>query len=247
MPVLLSASFGPVATVFLVFFAVCAVAILFYLIPEIIRYSKVSALNASSRRDAHFASELLSVYLKKGSIIEGPYMLRSDTDAKPSADVIVVCQGGIIVLSVDDREGSFETPKNGVWTLRDENGVTRVPNLLERGMYYVNACATIAKRNGISCPIYNLVLLSNDDVEYDEAYGDGILACDEVVPCIRKLSKKQKITAEEAKRLQNLIMQNDSYCRKLFMGSSSSREKRNGEIEPEIDDVYSVDSDPYDN
>jgi hypothetical protein len=60
------------------------------------------------------------------------------------------------------------------------------------------------------------------------------------------MSDRLEAVRDEAKRLQGLIRQNDSYCRKLFMGSSSSREKRNGDIAPEIDDVYSVDSDSYD-
>lgn len=244
MYAILSGGFGPVATAFLIVFAVCAVAILFYLIPEIIRWARVSRLNDSGRRDAHYASELLSVYLNK-NVIEGPYVLRSDKDVKPNADLIVVCTGGIIIVSVDDREGFFETPKEGIWTLRSEDRVNKIPNLFEKGMYYVNACATIAKRNGISCPIFNLVLLSGEEVEYDEAYGEAILTSDEFVSCMKRLSKKQRITSEEVKRLIALIRQNDSYCRRLFVGTSL-REKHN-DIAPEIEDSYDIESDSDEN
>lgn len=215
MTVVLGGAFTPVICIVLVMLALLAVAVLFYLIPEIMRYSKVSELNSRSIRDRRFAFELLSVYFKK-NVIENPYLLRTDKDCRPDADLVVVCEGGIIVLTVEYREGYFETPKNGDWTYRFENEVQRIPNPFERGMYYANACSNIAKRNGISCPVFNLVLLSNDEVEYNDASGDGVLTNDMLVPCVRSIKSRQKISASETVRLTELIKQNDRSCRKLF-------------------------------
>ena len=219
MAAILSGAFGPGACITLVILALLATAILFYLIPEITKYSKVNKLNSSRIRDKRFATGLLSVYFKK-NIVENPYLLRTDKDCRPDADLLIICEGGIIVLSVEDREGYFETPKKGIWTLRNSEEVKRIPNLFERGLHYANACANIAKRNGIACPIFNLVLLSDDNAEYDEASGDGILTNDMLVSCIKSIKNKQKISSEEVARLVELFKQNDSHCRKLFVESA---------------------------
>ncbi len=219
MMLVLSGGFTVGVCIWLAILSVLAVCVLLYLVPEIMKYAKVNKLNGSHVRDKRFASGLLSVYFKK-NVIENPYLLRTDKDCRPDADVVVVCEGGIVVISVEAREGYFVTPKKGVWTVQNGDEVKRIPNLFERGMYYVNACSNIAKRNGISCPIYNLVLLSDDNAEYDEASGDSVLTNDILISCIRSLKRKEKLTSDEVSRLVELFKQNDSYCRKLFVESA---------------------------
>ncbi len=238
MAIMLSGAFTPTVCVVLVILALLAVATLFYLIPEIMKYSKVNKLGSSGIRDKRFASELLSVYFKK-NVIENPYLLRSDKDCRPDADLLVVCEGGIIVLTVEDREGYFETPKNGDWTYRFEDEYQRIPNPFERGMYYANACSNIAKRNGISCPVYNLVLLTNDDAEYNDASGDGVLTNDMLIACVKSIKYKRKISVEETNRLIELIKQNDSHCRKLFgVESFDDYLEDDGESGSSIADIF---------
>ncbi len=217
--VVLSGGFTPFVCTVLAALALVALGVLVYLVPELVKYYKVTKLNKSRVRDKRFAADLLSLYFKN-NVIKNPYMLRSDKDCRPDADLMVVCEGGIVVISVDDRPGFYETPKKGIWTLSSYGEVTRINNLFERGMYYVNACANIARRNGISCPIFNLVLLSDDEADYDKASGDGVVTNDILVACIRSIKKKEKITSDDVSRLISLINQNDLYCRKLFVGSS---------------------------
>ncbi len=237
----LTSGFTPLVCVTLVILALGAVAILFYLIPEIIKYCKVEKLNKSKVRDKRFASELISLYFKN-NIVKNPYLLRSDKDTRPDADLVVVCEGGIIVISVEDRAGFYETPKKGIWTLTSYGEVKRIPNMFERGMYYVAACANMAKRNGISCPIFNLVLLSHEDADYNKATGDGIITSDILIACIKSIKRKAKISAEEVEKLIGLLQQNDTYCRKLFVGKSyddSFIDK--SEPTPEIEDTAESD------
>ena len=237
----LSNGFTPLVCVALVILALCAIAILFYLIPEIIKYCKVSKLNKSRIRDKRFASELLSLYYKN-NVVKNPYLLRSDKDCRPDADLVVVCEGGIVVISVEDRPGFYETPKKGIWTLSNYGEVKRIPNLFERGMYYVSACANIARRNGISCPIFNLVLLSDYSADYDKATGDGVITNDILVACIKSIKRKAKISAEEVAKLVELLKQNDTYCRKLFVGISyDDGFIDKSEPTPEIEDTAEID------
>ncbi|MBQ5601726.1 MAG: NERD domain-containing protein [Clostridia bacterium] len=237
----LSSGFTPFVCVTLVILALVAVAILFYLIPEIIKYCKVEKLNKSKVRDKRFASELISLYFKN-NVVKNPYLLRSDKDTRPDADLVVVCEGGIIVISVEDRAGFYETPKKGIWTLTDCGEVKRIPNMFERGMYYVAACANMAKRNGISCPIFNLVLLSHEDADYNKATGDGIITSDILIACIKSIKRRAKISAEEVDKLVALLHQNDSYCRKLFVGKSYDEGFIDrSEPTPEIEDTAETD------
>lgn len=215
MPVL-SGTFTAGKAVILTVLALAEIAILFYLIPEISKYSKVNELNKREIKDKRFAASLLSVYFKD-SVIESPYLLRSDEECSPCADVIVVCEGGIIVLTVEDRPGYFETPKTGEWVIRHEDSIKRIPSPFERGMHYVGACSTIAKRNGISCPIYNLVLLSNEEAEYSGNSSDGVLTNDLLISCIKKIKEKHKMSTSEAQMLVRLIKQNGAYYKKLFV------------------------------
>ena len=236
----LSSGFTPLVCVTLVILAIAALAILVYLIPEIIKYCKVNKLNKSRIRDKRFASELLSLYFKN-NVIKNPYLLRSDKDARPDADLVVVCEGGIVVISVEDRPGFYETPKKGIWTLSNYGEVKRIPNLFERGMFYVSACANIARRNGISCPIFNLVLLSDDTADYDKGTGDGVITNDILVACIRSIKRKAKITTEEVAKLVELLQQNDTYCRKLFVGKSyDDGFIDKSEPTPEIEDTADI-------
>lgn len=225
MMLVLSGAFTAGKVVFLTALALAAIAVLFYLIPEIAKYTKVNELNSRDIRDKRFAAALLSVYFKD-NVIEAPYLLRSDKDCPPSADVVVVCEGGIIVLTVEDRPGYFETPKTGDWVWRTEDSVQRIPNPFDRGMYYVGACSNIAKRNGISCPIYNLVLLSNDEVEYSGNSGEGVLTNDILISCIKKIKDKHKMSTSEAQMLVRLIKQNGAYYKKLFVSDDFDDEPR---------------------
>lgn len=216
MMLVLSGAFTAGKAVILTVLALAAIAVLFYLIPEIAKYTKVNELNARGIRDKRFAAALLSVYFKD-NVIEAPYLLRSDKDCLPSADVVIVCEGGIIILTVEDRPGYFETPKTGEWVWRHEDNVRRIPNPFDRGMYYVGACSNIAKRNGISCPIYNLVLLSNDEVEYSGNSGEGVLTSDVLISCVKKIKGRRKMSTSEAQMLVRLIKQNGAYYKKLFV------------------------------
>ena len=243
---ILNGAFTTGVCIWLCILALMAIAVLFYLIPEIMKYAKVNKLNRSNIRDKRFVSGLLSVYFKK-NVIENPYLLRTDKDCRPDADVLVVCEGGIVVISVEDREGYFVTPKQGVWTVQNGEDIKRIPKLFERGMYYVSACSNIAKRNGISCPIFNIVLLSDDNAEYDESLGDSVLTNDILISCIKRMKRKEKLTSDEVEHLVELFRQNDSYCRKLFVESAfDDRFIDKSEPVPVIDDTAEYSDDEND-
>ena len=132
----------------------------------------VAKLYAGRGRDLRFVCALLRHYLPGGKwrILRSPCLLADHRGAPPRADLIVLGGGGVLILTVDDRPGHFSTPATGDWTHWQEGEMEKVPNRFTEGRQYISVVNGLLVRAGISCPVMNIIVLS-DEIYAELTYG----------------------------------------------------------------------------
>ena len=104
---------------------VSMIALAVYIILAIRRRSYIAALYSSNVRDSRFAYSLLKIFFGK-YVLRSLYLLKDQTEISPRADVIAVHRGGLVIITVLDKKGTYVTPPNESWTLTTEEGMQRI-------------------------------------------------------------------------------------------------------------------------
>lgn len=209
--------------------AVCvplALLLCLILFLELRRMMAVTKLYAGEGRDLRFVCALLRHYLPGGKwrILRNPCILTDDREAPPRADLIVIGGGGLLVLTVDHREGHFTTPPTGDWTLWQGWGYEKVANRFAEGRKYTAVLNGLLVRAGVSCPVVNLIVLSDDEATADDLYAENVLTGDQLIPYVKRFCKGRMLSKRHQKKLREAIAAHHTRCRKaLEQVDTSSR------------------------
>lgn len=220
-----------------------ALLLCLYLFWELRRMMAVAKLYSGEDRDLRFVCALLRQYLPGGKwrILRNPCVLSDDGEIPPRADLIIIGGGGLLVLTVDDREGHFITPPTGAWTLWQGKGYEKITNRFTYGRKYTSVLNSLLVRAGLSCPIGNLVVLSDDEATIDDLYAENVLTCDQLIPYLKRFCKGKMLSKSKQKKLREVLAAHHVRCRKtLEQAVRMSRESRASRSEQS--DRYTADS-----
>lgn len=171
------------------------------------RVAATAKLYAGSGRDLRFVCALLRYYLSGGKwrILRSPCLLSEHRGAPPRADLLIIGGGGVLILTVDDRAGHFSTPSTGDWTHWQDGEMEKIPNRFVEGRQYTSVVNGLLVRMGISCPVINLIVLSNDYAAADDLYAENVLTCNQLVPYVQRFCKRGMLSKKNQKRLREVI------------------------------------------
>ena len=212
------------------------------LLVELRRMMAVTKLYAGEGRDLRFVCALLRHYLPGGKwrILRHPCILADDRNCPPRADLLIIGGGGLLVLTVDDRQGHFVTPPTGDWTLWQGKGYKKVPNRFNEGRKYTSVLNNLLVRAGLSCPVVNLIILSDDDATVDDLYAENVLTCDQLIPYLKRFCKGRMLSTARQKKLREVLAAHHVRCRKAL--EQVVRAARQQRMEEEADNA-SADAD----
>lgn len=201
----------------IVLVALCFVGILLlavYLVASLMKQHALRQLYADSARDFRFVCELLRLFTKKDGIIKNPCLLRSYGELPPRADLLMVGGGGLLILTVVDAPGQYATPATGNWSVWQEWEMKQIPNAFLPGRQYTNVLSNILMKNGLSCPVTNVVVLTDDYAEVDSLYEENVLTGDKLVPFVREFCRRHALGRRGQKKLIKAIRQHHEICQK---------------------------------
>lgn len=190
------------------------------------RSMAVAKLYAGRGRDLRFVCALLRHYLPGGKwrILRSPCLLSDHRGAPPRADLLVIGGGGVLILTVDDRPGHFSTPPTGDWTHWQDGNMEKIPNRFAEGRQYTAVVNGLLVRAGISCPVINLIVLSDDYAGADDLYAENVMTGNQLVPFVKRFCKSGMLSSREQKRLRQIIVTHHAKTRKaLEAGASASK------------------------
>ena len=208
-----------------------------YLFIELRRMMAVAKLYSGEGRDLRFVCALLRHYLPGGKwrILRHPCILTDHKDAPPRADLLIIGGGGLLVLTVDDRYGHFVTPPTGDWTIWQGKGYEKVANRFNEGRKYTSVLNKLLVRAGLSCPIVNLIIVSDDEATVDDLYAENVLTCDQLIPYLKRFCKGKMLSVADQKKLRDVLAAHHVRCRKtLEQVARSVREQTFAEEAPEV-------------
>lgn len=197
-----------------VFCFVGIVALACCLIVALVKRHSLNQLYDDSARDFRFVCELLRLYTRKDNIIKNPCLLRSYGDISPRADALVVGGGGVMILTVVDEPGQFSAPAAGNWTVWQEGEAKRIPNAFLPGKQYTSVISSILMKNGLSCPIINVVVLTDDHAKVDSLHEANVLTGDRLVPCVREFNRRRALGKSGQAKLKKALKQHHEQCQR---------------------------------
>lgn len=184
-----------------------------YIICATRKRSVFSDIYRSNVRDERFANSLLSAVFGN-KVIKNPYIIRDDSGVSPKVCSVIVCSGGIAVISICGGAGEFVAPDSGPWTVTDALGTRSVPNLVEAGQTYVSAISTLVMRKSLYCPaVRHYVFLTDDRATYDFRSSDCVFTGAKLIAELREFSEFGTLNSKEEKALYELILKNSEFCR----------------------------------
>lgn len=192
-----------------------------------LRRSMATAKLYSGRgRDLRFVCALLRYHLPGGKwrILRSPCLLSEHRGVSPRADLLIIGGGGVLILTVDDRAGHFSTPSTGDWTHWQDGEMEKIPNRFAEGRQYTSVVNGILVRAGISCPVINLIVLSDDYAAADDLYAENVLTCNQLVPYVQRFCKRGMLSKKNQKRLREILAAHHVKSRKaLEAGDPASK------------------------
>lgn len=192
---------------------VSMIALAVYIILAIRRRSYIAALYSSNVRDSRFAYSLLKIFFGK-YVLRSLYLLKDQTEISPRADVIAVLRGGLVIITVLDKKGTYVTPPNESWTLTTEEGMQRIPNAHKSATHYLDAINEALLKAGISSQIMaNVVLLSDDNAKFDELYPEGVLTGRTLVEYCKEMNKTHIMSTKERRQIVEALTKHSKLCR----------------------------------
>lgn len=185
---------------------------------ELSRMMAVTKLYSGEGRDLRFVCALLRHYLPGGKwrILRHPCILPNAKEAPPRADLLIIGGGGLLVLTVDDRSGHFVTPPTGDWTLWQGKGYEKVANRFAEGRKYTAVLNGLLVRAGLSCPVINIIVLSDDEATADDLYAENVLTCDQLIPYLKRFCKGRMLSTSRQKKLREVLATHHVRCRKAL-------------------------------
>lgn len=197
-----------------------------YLVATLLKRHSLHQLYEGDARDFRFVCELLRLYTDKNKLIKNPCLLRSYEGVSPRADAIVVGGGGILILTVVDDPGQYKTPVNGNWSIWQDGEMKQIPNGFLPGRQYTSVLSSILVKNGLSCPIVNTVVLTDDYAEIDSLHEENTLTCDRLVPCVREFDRRRVLSKKSQEKLIKAIRAHHELCQRqlssAMVGNASS-------------------------
>ncbi len=201
-----------IVLVALCFAGILALAI--YLVMSLMKRHALRQLYADSARDFRFVCELLRLYTKKDSVIKNPCLLRSYGAVPSRADAIVVGGGGLLILTVIDEPGQYSTPANGNWSIWQGWDRKQIPNAFLPGKQYTSVLTSVLMKNGLSCPIVNVVVLTDDNAEVDSLYDENVLTGDRLVPYVKAFCRGRALGRGAQEKLKKAIRAHHEQCQR---------------------------------
>lgn len=194
---------------------ICFVGILLlaiYLVTVLLKQHNLHRLYAENARDFRFVCELLRLFIDKDSIIKNPCLLKNYDTVSPRADALIVGGGGLLVLTVIDEPGQYSTPPSGNWTVWQNGEMKQIPNGFRAGKQYVSVLTNIMMKNGLSCPVVNLVVLTDDHAELDSLHEENVLTGDLLVPYVKDFNRRRALGRGGQAKLIKAIKQHHEHC-----------------------------------
>lgn len=194
--------------------SVLIVLLTIYLVTALCKRHSLSQLYADSARDFRFVCELLRRFTDKKCIIKNPCLLRSYGTVSPRADALIVGGGGVLILTVLDEAGQYSAPVSGSWTVWQNGEMKKIPNAFLPGRQYTSVITSLLVKCGISCPVVNLVVLTDDHATVDSLHGEFVLTCKDLVPYVKGFCRSHALGTSGQEKLKKAIRQHHELCQK---------------------------------
>lgn len=185
-----------------------------YLVSALLKRHALQQLYADGARDFRFVCELLRLYTNKNNLLKNPCLLRSYGEIPPRADAVVVGGGGVLILTVVDEPGQYSTPASGNWSVWQDGEVKQIPNAFLPGKQYTNVLSSLLMKNGISCPIVNAVVLTDDNAHLDSLYEENVMTADQLVPYVKAFARRRALGKGGQTKLIGAIRAHHESCQK---------------------------------
>ncbi|MBQ4065657.1 MAG: NERD domain-containing protein [Clostridia bacterium] len=160
----------------------------------------VEKLLKHSRRDGLFVYNLLRTSFPSGRLFRRISLPCRGSDGairRVPCDLLLVDRGGIFVIRVINMAGSVDNSDRYTWTVRNQNGMTEIPNPFEQNRQSLRAVEDILKSDGVyNIPRYNLVVFSGKRVGFRHR-SDKLLTAEHLIETIRDMNRNRFLSAGE--------------------------------------------------
>lgn len=211
--------------IFTLILIVCFAGILLisvYLIAYLLKRHSLSRLYDQNGRDFRFICELLRLYGDKNTIIKNPCLMKNYGSVSPRADAVIVGGGGVLILTVLDEPGQYSTPASGSWSVWQAGEAKRLPNAFLPGRQYISVISGILVKCGLSCPVVNAVVLTDDHATIDSLHEANVMTANDLVAYVNAFCRRRALGRGGQEKLKKAIRQHHEQCQRQLSSSVAS-------------------------
>ena len=215
-----------------IFLALVALVVAFFLVREIVKIFSINALRKKKERDADHICELLSTRFPDAAVYRNVYLLKEEATQqglKCACDIVYISRGGVLLLTVFPDVGIYDNPKIGTWQYRyintkKETITLQKVNPFDRMAFFSSVVEKLLLSENILNPAVNrAVVFSADLVDYTTDYPECLTVAT-LFDYVDAFNQRKRFNRSEYHRAREVITACSEYLEKKLPKSVKNAE-----------------------
>lgn len=178
----------------------------FYLMIKLFQNAKLGGVFRTGVEGEAITFALTDTYLPRIKCFRKIWLTPpSSADEPVFAEQILLCRGGIFVISSFTERGAVQNPIDDDWTLTNGKHVRRIANPFYKNFETLTCIEELAEQAGLIRPvIYSVAVVTETQVEFTNDY-DLLVPADEFPACMKRLTRNRFYRKRLVRKFVRLI------------------------------------------
>lgn len=176
-----------------------------YLIVKLFGEAKLSAVFRTGVEGENMTFALTDAYLSKIKCFRKVWLRSPNAEDPVYAEQILICRGGVFVISSFNERGRVQNPIDNDWTLTNGKQMRLIPNPFYKNFEALTCIEELIEQAGLARPvIYSVAVVTETQIEFTNSY-DLLVPADEFPSCMKRLTRNRFYSKRAVRKFARIL------------------------------------------